>query len=113
MGTGSTRFSAVRSCTNDSACVRTCPALVQLLARLGGQHSFCEKDGKQPAIYNLRPTGTVNLHAALDRAVWAAYGWDDPDPSATPDDTILARLLALNLARAGMVAGVVVGNAAG
>jgi len=41
----------------------------------------------------------ANAHAALDRAVWAAYGWDDPDPGAVSEDTILARLLALNLER--------------
>jgi hypothetical protein len=41
--------------------------------------------------------------AALDRAVWCAYGWVDPDPTAVDDDTILSRLLALNLERAGMV----------
>ena len=39
-----------------------------------------------------------NGHAALDRAVWAAYGWDD-DPAATTDERILERLLALNLER--------------
>ncbi len=31
--------------------------------------------------------------------MWTAYGWDDPDPSAMDEDTILARLLALNLER--------------
>jgi len=36
------------------------------------------------------------LQHALDRAVWAAYGWDDPDPAVVDEDTILARLLALN-----------------
>ena len=35
---------------------------------------------------------------ALDRAVWAAYGWPEP-PEETDDETILARLLALNLER--------------
>jgi len=49
-------------------------------------------------LYNQRPSWLVNAHAALDRAVWAAYGWDDPDPAAV-DDAILARLLALNLYR--------------
>ena len=48
-----------------------------------------------------RPVWLAHLHAALDRAVQAAYGWDDPDPAAVPEDVILARLLALNLARAG------------
>ncbi len=45
--------------------------------------------------------GRWHAHAALDRAVWAAYGWDDPDPATVDDDTILARLLALNLERSG------------
>ncbi len=52
-------------------------------------------------LYNVRPTWLANLHVALDRAVWAAYGWDDPDPEVTEDDVILARLLALNGERAG------------
>jgi hypothetical protein len=38
--------------------------------------------------------------AWLDRAVWAAYGWDDADPAAVPEEEILARLLALNRQRA-------------
>ena len=38
---------------------------------------------------------------ALDRAVWAAYGWDDPDPATVPEEEILERLLALNQERAG------------
>jgi len=50
-------------------------------------------------LYNARPTWLANLHAALDRAVWAAYGWDDADPAAVAEDAILARLLALNLAK--------------
>jgi hypothetical protein len=45
-----------------------------------------------------KPEGTWldNLHRALDEAVAAAYGW----PADLPDDEILSRLLALNLARA-------------
>ncbi len=49
-------------------------------------------------LYNARPAW--HAHARLDRAVWAAYGWDDPDPAATEEDTLLARLLSLNLERA-------------
>ncbi|MDQ3512170.1 MAG: hypothetical protein M3462_00670 [Chloroflexota bacterium] len=49
----------------------------------------------------LPATMPANPHATLDRAVQAAYGWDDPDQAAVPDDTTLARLLAMNLARAG------------
>ncbi len=56
-------------------------------------------------LYNQRPAWLAHLHARLDRAVWAAYGWDDPDPATTAEDTILARLLALNLERAGGVPG--------
>jgi type II restriction/modification system DNA methylase subunit YeeA len=52
-------------------------------------------------LYNARPQWLQNAHAALDRAVWTAYGWDDTDPEAVPEDTVLARLLALNLERAG------------
>ena len=39
-------------------------------------------------------------HAELDAAVATAYGWADFTP-AMPDDALLARLLALNLARNG------------
>ncbi len=49
---------------------------------------------------NVRPTWPQHAHAALDRAAWAAYGWDDPDPAQVDEDTILARLLALNVERA-------------
>ena len=54
-------------------------------------------------LYNARPTWLANAHAALDRAVWAAYGWDDPDPAIVDEDVILGRLLALNQQRAGCV----------
>ncbi len=47
------------------------------------------------------PANGIALHeAALDRAVWAAYGWHDSDPAKVPDETILTRLLALNGGRA-------------
>ena len=48
-------------------------------------------------LYNVRPTWLDNAHRKLDAAVFAAYGW----PTGLSDDEILARLLALNLARAG------------
>lgn len=50
-------------------------------------------------LYNQRPAWLAQAHAALDAAVAAAYGWADYTP-AMPDDEILRRLLALNLARA-------------
>jgi hypothetical protein len=52
-------------------------------------------------LYNQLPTWLQNAHVALDRAVWAAYGWEDAEPATVPEDTILSRLLALNLERAG------------
>ncbi len=61
-----------------------------------------EKAHPHPSLqlyYNQRLAWLVHAHARLDRAVWAAYGWDDPDPAATEEDAILARLLALNLER--------------
>lgn len=50
-------------------------------------------------LYNQRPAWLSAAHEALDAAVAAAYGWADYTP-ATPDEDILKRLLALNLARA-------------
>lgn len=57
------------------------------------------KKRTQTNLYNARPTWLQNAHASLDRAVWAAYGWDDPVPAEVEEDTILARLLALNRER--------------
>jgi hypothetical protein len=57
-------------------------------------------------LYNARPAWLQHAHAVLDRAIWAAYRWDDPDPATVGDDTILARLLALNGERAGATCGV-------
>lgn len=51
-------------------------------------------------LYNARPAWLDNAHKELDAAVAAAYGWADYTP-AMPDEEILKRLLALNLARAG------------
>jgi len=50
-------------------------------------------------LYNQRPAWLQHAHADLDRAVWAAYGWDEPVPAEVAEDTILARLLALNMER--------------
>jgi type II restriction/modification system DNA methylase subunit YeeA len=52
-------------------------------------------------LYNARPTWLANAHAALDRAVWATYGWPaDEVPAEVAEDVILSRLLALNQERA-------------
>jgi len=50
------------------------------------------------SIARWRPKGRPHRTGGLG----AASGWDDPDPAAPPEDTILARLLALNLERAGV-----------
>ncbi|CAN5650788.1 class I SAM-dependent DNA methyltransferase [soil metagenome] len=52
-------------------------------------------------LYNARPTWLDQAHQTLDQAVWTAYGWPEA-PSDTDDETILRRLLALNLERAGV-----------
>ena len=50
-------------------------------------------------LYNARPAWLDNAHRELDAAVAVAYGWTDYTPEM-PDEEILRRLLALNLARA-------------
>jgi hypothetical protein len=49
-------------------------------------------------VYNARPTWLDQAHQTLDQAIWTAYGWPD-EPSETDDETILRRLLAVNLER--------------
>jgi hypothetical protein len=46
-------------------------------------------------LYNQRPSWLTNAHAALDRAVFDAYGW----PADLLDADLLGRLLDLNLSR--------------
>jgi hypothetical protein len=48
-------------------------------------------------LYNARPTWLANAHAALDEAVFEAYGW----PKDISDEDALKNLLALNLERSG------------
>ena len=53
-------------------------------------------------LYNARPAWLSHLHAALDTAVFAAYGWPESDaPSELGEEELLGRLLGLNLGRAG------------
>lgn len=49
-------------------------------------------------LYNARPAWLDNAHKTLDAAVAMAYGWNDYT-AGMPDEEILRRLLALNLAR--------------
>ncbi|GJD32837.1 hypothetical protein PMNALOAF_4116 [Methylobacterium adhaesivum] len=49
-------------------------------------------------LYNERPQWLIDAHAELDRAVAAAYGW----PEDIAVDEALAKLMALNAARAGI-----------
>jgi type II restriction/modification system DNA methylase subunit YeeA len=53
-------------------------------------------------LYNTRPEWLARLHRDLDEAVAEAYGWgDDWRAGKLDDETILARLFALNQQRAG------------
>jgi type II restriction/modification system DNA methylase subunit YeeA len=73
----------------------------RILARPG--HEAELKKRTLTNLYNARPAWLDNAHKALDAAVAAAYGWTDYTP-AMPDEEILRRLLALNLARAAQAA---------
>ena len=48
-------------------------------------------------LYNQRPAWLDLAHKKLDEAVLAAYGWE----TGISDDDLLAKLLSLNLERAG------------
>ena len=50
-------------------------------------------------LYNQRPAWLDSAHKTLDQTVAQAYGWSDYTADM-PDEEILKRLLALNLARA-------------
>ena len=73
----------------------TSPYPDRTLARPGFEKQLAERTLTK--LYNQRPAWLAQAHAALDAAVAAAYGWADYTP-AMPDDEILKRLLALNLA---------------
>ena len=52
-------------------------------------------------LYNARPAWLSHLHAALDAAVFAAYGWPESGaPEELGEEELLGRLLAVNLGRA-------------
>ena len=51
-------------------------------------------------LYNTRPAWLSHRHAALDSAVFAAYGWpESASPDELTEEELLGRLLALNLGR--------------
>ncbi|WP_174300472.1 class I SAM-dependent DNA methyltransferase [Caulobacter sp. S45] len=52
-------------------------------------------------LYNARPAWLDMAHRRLDAAVAAAYGWPEKTSAELPDEEVLARLFALNQARAG------------
>ncbi len=52
-------------------------------------------------LYNENPTWLANAHERLDRAVYAAYGWEE----GISEDDVLANLMALNLERSEDAAG--------
>lgn len=51
-------------------------------------------------LYNERPAWLAHLHATLDAAVYAAYGWGE-GAGELGEEKLLGRLLALNVFRAG------------
>ena len=77
-------------------------------ARIGSggsrRHAIVEAELKKRTLtnlYNARLAWLAQAQAALDRPVWAAYGWEEEaEADATPDEMILERLLALNGERA-------------
>ena len=78
--------------------MQTSPYPDRIVARPGHEKDLAERTLTR--LYNQRPTWLDAAHKALDLAVAAAYGWADYSAD-TPDEEILKRLLALNLARAG------------
>lgn len=68
----------------------------RIVAKHGFENQLAERTLTK--LYNQRPAWLNAAHQALDAAVAAAYGWADYTP-AMPDEEILTRLLALNLAR--------------
>ena len=75
----------------------TSPYPDRTLPRPGFEKQLAERTLTK--LYNQRPAWLTQAHHALDAAVAAAYGWADYTPTL-PDDEILKRLLALNLAEA-------------
>ena len=77
----------------------TSPYPDRIVAKPGHEKDLAERTLTR--LYNQRPAWLHAAHQSLDEAVAAAYGWADYTPDM-PDEEILKRLLALNLARAGV-----------
>ena len=75
----------------------TSPYPDRILPKSGHEKDLAERTLTK--LYNARPAWLDAAHKELDLAVAAAYGWADY-AADTPDEEILKRLLALNLARA-------------
>ncbi|HQS32992.1 MAG TPA: hypothetical protein PLR78_14550 [Polaromonas sp.] len=78
--------------------LQTSPYPDRIVAKPGHEKDLAERTLTR--LYNQRPPWLHAAHQSLDEAVAAAYGWADYTPDM-PDEEILKRLLALNLARAG------------
>jgi hypothetical protein len=74
----------------------TSPYPDRILPKAGHEKDLAERTLTK--LYNQRPAWLDAAHQALDSAVAQAYGWQDYT-AAMPDEEILKRLLALNLAR--------------
>jgi len=68
----------------------------RILPKLGHEKDLADRTLTK--LYNQRPAWLDAAHKALDAAVAQAYGWSDYTADM-PDEEILKRLLALNLAR--------------
>jgi hypothetical protein len=79
--------------------MQTSPYPDRIIAKPGHEKELADRTLTK--LYNQRPTWLDAAHKALDVAVAAAYGWADYSADR-PDEEILKRLLALNLARAGV-----------
>jgi hypothetical protein len=68
----------------------------RIVPKLGHEKELSERTLTK--LYNARPAWLDAAHKALDQAVATAYGWTDYTPEM-PVETILQRLLALNVER--------------
>ena len=76
--------------------MQTSPYPDRIVAKFGHEKELAERTLTK--LYNQRPAWLHAAHQTLDAAVAAGYGWADYT-AEMPDEEILKRLLALNLAR--------------